>query len=112
MQQHQMQQHILLLKKQLAELRANQVLNIDISNQTEKAKGNDESLLAIEAKTAQYETQALLEASEESVSYKILINSHFIGIFSCKFYFYLFLFLFFIPEVFLVVERHKCNIRY
>ena len=65
--QQQLQQQVMLLKKQLAEVRANQALSEDIAKQAELARGNDQTFLMIEEKTAHYETQTALEASEESV---------------------------------------------
>ncbi|CAF0756552.1 unnamed protein product [Brachionus calyciflorus] len=62
----QMQQQIMLLKKQLAEVRASQALTEDIAKQANLARGNDTSFLMLEEKTAHYETQTALDASEES----------------------------------------------
>lgn len=66
-QQQQMQQQIMLLKKQLAEVRASQALSEDIAKQANITRGNDHSSLILEEKTAHYETQSALEASEETV---------------------------------------------
>ena len=65
--QQQLQQQIMLLKKQLAEVRASQALTDDIAKQANLARGNDQTFLMLEEKTAHYETQTALEASEESV---------------------------------------------
>lgn len=66
-QQQQQQQQIMLLKKQLAEVRASQALTDDIAKQAQIVRGSDHASLMIEEKTAHYETQSSLEASEESV---------------------------------------------
>jgi chromosome segregation ATPase len=66
--QQQMQQQIMLLKKQLAEVRASQALTDDIAKHANLARGQEEGFLMIEEKTAHYETQTALEQSEESVS--------------------------------------------
>ena len=66
--QQQMQQQIMLLKKQLAEVRASQALTEDIAKQANLARGNDHTFLMLEEKTAHFETQTALDASEESVS--------------------------------------------
>jgi hypothetical protein len=72
--QTQMQQQIMLLKKQLAELRASQAVSEDIVKQANlSAFGGDTSLLMLEEKTAHYETQTALEASEET--YLTLLRS-------------------------------------
>ena len=65
--QQQMQQQIMLLKKQLAEVRASQALTEDIAKQANLARGNDHTFLMLEEKTAHFETQTALDASEESV---------------------------------------------
>ena len=57
----------MLLKKQLAEVRASQALTDDIAKQANLARGNDQTFLMLEEKTAHYETHTALEASEESV---------------------------------------------
>ncbi|RNA12864.1 forkhead-associated domain-containing 1-like, partial [Brachionus plicatilis] len=62
----QMQQQIMLLKKQLAEVRASQALTEDIVKQANMARGNDPSFLVLEEKTAHFETQTALDVSEES----------------------------------------------
>ena len=67
-QQQQMQQQIMLLKKQLAEVRASQALTEDIAKQANLARGNDDGFLMLEEKTAHHETQTALEFSEESVN--------------------------------------------
>lgn len=68
-QQQQMQQQIMLLKKQLAEMRASQALTDDINKQAQLARGHgDHASLMIEEKTAHYETQTALEATEDLVS--------------------------------------------
>jgi hypothetical protein len=67
-EQQQMQQQIMLLKKQLAEMRASQALSDDIKQQANLARGNDSTFLMIEEKTAHFETQTALDASEESVN--------------------------------------------
>lgn len=67
LQQAQMQQQIILLKKQLAEMRASQAMTDDIKQQANMIHGNDQSMLMIEEKTAHHETQFALEASEETV---------------------------------------------
>ena len=69
-QQQQLQQQIMLLKKQLAESRASQALTEDITKQANMARGNDDKFLIVEEKTAHYETQNALDASEESVRNK------------------------------------------
>lgn len=69
----QMQQQIMLLKKQLAEVRASQALTEDIVKQANMARGNDPSFLVLEEKTAHFETQTALDVSEESVSGQIFI---------------------------------------
>ena len=65
--QQQLQSQIMLLKKQLAEVRANQALTDDIAKQANLARGNDHTFLMLEEKTAHFETQSALDASEESV---------------------------------------------
>jgi hypothetical protein len=65
--QLQMQQQIILLKKQLAEFRANQALSEDISKQAILASRGDESLLMLHDQTCAYETQSILDSSEETV---------------------------------------------
>ena len=91
--QQQMQQQIMLLKKQLAEFRANQALTEDIAKQASLTRGNDENLLMLEEKTAHFDTQSALDYSEETVSackfiiYKLICNflvSKFIT-FNCKY---------------------------
>jgi hypothetical protein len=67
-EQQKMQQQIMLLKKQLAELRASQAMTDDIAKQANMTRGNDHTFLMLEEKTAHYETQTALDASEESVS--------------------------------------------
>lgn len=67
--QQQMQQQVMLLKKQLAEFRANQALTEDIAKQASLTRGNDQSLLMIEEKTAHYDTQTALDYSEDTVSF-------------------------------------------
>jgi hypothetical protein len=69
----QMQQQIMLLKKQLAEIRASAALSDDIKQQANMARGNDSTFLMIEEKTAHFETQTALDSSEES--YLTLIRS-------------------------------------
>lgn len=64
--QQQLQQQIMLLKKQLAEVRASQALTDDIAKQANLARGNDQTFLMLEEKTAHFETQTALDASEES----------------------------------------------
>lgn len=66
-QQQQMQQQIMLLKKQLAEVRASQAMTDDIAKQANLSRGNDQTFLVLEEKTAHFETQTALESSEESV---------------------------------------------
>ncbi len=75
--QLQMQQQIILLKKQLAEFRANQALSEDISKQAILASRGDESLLNLHEQTCAYETQSILDSSEETV---ILRLNHFKGV--------------------------------
>lgn len=64
--QQQLQQQVMLLKKQLAEVRASQALNEDIVKHVNLSRGQDDCNFIIEEKTAHYETQTALEASEES----------------------------------------------
>lgn len=82
-QQQQMQQQIMLLKKQLAEFRANQALTEDIAKQANLARGGDEGLLMIEEKTAHYETQSALDYSEETVCFILLDNIN-VNLFNLK----------------------------
>ena len=74
-QQQQMQQQIMLLKKQLAEVRASQALTEDIVKQANLARGNDDGFLMLEEKTAHHETQTALQFSEESVSSSDSVHS-------------------------------------
>ena len=62
----QMQQQIMLLKKQLAEVRASQALTDDIRTQASLARGGESAFLMLEEKTAHFETQTALDGSEES----------------------------------------------
>ena len=52
--QQQLQQQVMLLKKQLAEVRASQALNEDIVKHVNIARGQDENNFIIEEKTAHY----------------------------------------------------------
>ena len=70
-----MQQTIMLLKKQLAEVRASQALTEDIAKHANLARGNEEGFLMIEEKTAHYETQTALEHSEESVIKSLIFRN-------------------------------------
>ena len=69
-----MQQQVMLLKKQLAEFRANQALTEDIAKQASMTRGNDQNLLMIEEKTAHYDTQSALDYSEETVRHILLLQ--------------------------------------
>jgi len=79
--QQQMQQQVMLLKKQLAEFRANQALTEDISKQASMTRGNDQNLLMIEEKTAHYDTQSALDYSEETVRNLLFLTKHMVILF-------------------------------
>ena len=79
-QQQQMQHQIMLLKKQLAEVRASQAMNDDILKHVNLSRGQDENFYIIEEKTAHYETQSALESSEESYLTLIKAMSCLLGI--------------------------------
>jgi hypothetical protein len=64
--QQQLQQQVMLLKKQLAEVRASHALNEDIVKHVNLSRGHDDANFIIEEKTAHYETHTALESSEES----------------------------------------------
>jgi hypothetical protein len=69
-QSQHMQQQIMVLKKQLAELRANQALSENNIKQVNIARGQDQDLIIHEEKSKNFETSVFLQDMEESVKYK------------------------------------------
>jgi len=64
--EYEIKNQLILLKKELAEVRAAQALSEDIKKYANLTEGNEENFLLLEAKTAHFDTQNAFEYSEDS----------------------------------------------